>query len=151
MKKLLPIIIGLPVALVATTPYQPSQAQTFTAAPKSCIYLKEVSTGRPTIRKVIARGNTNSNTDFAVPTGTSFTSYIGKFIPENNDTYTAEVNLKYNDGSSSQPVKRTFQARRFFMYQVPFRTPTGRQPFQINSRVTGTANTAYQVAVLACK
>jgi hypothetical protein len=151
MKKLLPIIIGLPVALVATTPYQPNQAQAFPAAPKNCIYLKEVSTGRPTVRKVIARGNTNSNTDFAVPTGTQFSSYIGKLIPENNDTYTAEANLKYNDGSTSQAVKRTIQARRLFLYQVPFRTPTGRQPFQINARVTGNANTAYQVAVLACK
>jgi hypothetical protein len=151
MKKFLPIIIGLPVALVATTPYQPTQAQTFAAPPQSCIYLKEVATGRPAIRKVIERGNTNANTDFAVPTGTRFTSYIGKLIPENNDTYTAEANLKYNDGSSSQAVKRTIQARRLFMYQVPFRTPTGRQPFQINARVTGTANTAYQVAVLACK
>jgi hypothetical protein len=131
MKKFLPVIIGLPVTLVATTPYQPTQAQTFAAPPQNCIYLKEVTTGRPTVRKVIARGNTNANTDFAVPTGTRFTNYIGKLIPENNETYVAEANLKYNDGSSSQAVKRTIQARRLFLYQQPFRTPTAKQPFQI--------------------
>ncbi|WP_156427047.1 hypothetical protein [Leptolyngbya sp. NIES-2104] len=36
-------------------------------------------------------------------------------------------------------------------YNQPFRTPTDRQPFQINARVTGNRNTAYQVAVLACE
>ncbi|MGQ9872141.1 hypothetical protein [Leptodesmis sp.] len=60
------------------------------------------------------------------------------------------MNLRYNDNSTSQVVRRTIQARRFYRYDQPFRTPTDRQPFQINARVTGDRNTAYQVAVLAC-
>lgn len=151
MKKFLTILDGVSIAASTVVLSLPTQAQTFPpAAPKDCIYLKEITTRRPIIRKVVARNNTNANTDFAVPTGRSFSSYIGMFLPENNDRYRVEANLKYNDGTSSTVVKRDIQARRFFVYQQPFRTPTGVQPFQINARITGNANTAYQVAVLAC-
>ncbi|MCL6436523.1 MAG: hypothetical protein K6T90_20420 [Leptolyngbyaceae cyanobacterium HOT.MB2.61] len=142
---------GLSIATAATLLCQPTQAQTFPAAPPNCVYLKEVTTGKTVIRKVIALNNSNANTDFAVPTGIRFSSYIGRFIPENNARYQVDVNLKYNDGSSSTVVSRTIQARRFYLYNQPFQTPTGRQPFQINSRVTGTRNTAYRVSVLACR
>lgn len=151
MKSILPIsLIGLYLATAAAAVIQPVQAQSFPIAPRGCVYLREITTGRTFIRKVIARNNSNANTDFAVPTGTRFVNYIGKLIPENNDRYQAEVNLKYNDNSKSQVVNRKIQARRFYLYQQPFRTPTDRQPFQINTRVTGNGNTAYQVAVLAC-
>lgn len=150
MKPLLLSVIGLYLTTAAVTEVQPAQAQSFPSPPKGCIYLREITTNRPAIRKVIASNNSNANTDFAVPTGTRFVTYVGKLIPENNSNYTAEVNLKYNDNSTSQVVSRKIQARRFYLYQQPFRTPTDRQPFQINTRVTGDRNTAYQVAVLAC-
>lgn len=151
MRKLIAVATGLSLATVAVTLYQPTQAQTFPPAPKKCIYLREITTKQAVVRKVIATNNSNANTDFAVPTGIQFTSYIGKLIPENNARYQADVNLKYNDGSSSTVVSRTIQARRFYLYNQPFRTPTGRQPFQINTRVTGDRNNAYQVALLACE
>ncbi len=150
MKPILSSIVGLYLTTAAVTVVQPAQAQSFPPAPKGCIYLREVTTKSPFIRKVIAANNSNANTDFAVPTGTRFVTYVGRLIPENNATYTAEVNLRYNDNSTSQVVRRTIQARRFYRYDQPFRTPTDRQPFQVNARVTGDRNTAYQVAVLAC-
>lgn len=150
MKPVLSSVIGLCLTTAAVMVIQPVQSQSFPNAPKGCVYLREITTGRPAIRKVIARNNSNANTDFAVPTGTRFVSYVGKLIPENNDRYQAEVNLKYNDNSTAQVVNRTIQARRFYLYQQPFRTPTDRQPFQINARVTGNNNTVYQVAILAC-
>ncbi len=151
MKKLLISVIGFYVATAAITAYQPSPVQAFPPAPRGCVYLKEITTRSTSIRKVIASNNSNANTDFAVPTGIRFVTYIGKLIPENNARYQVEVNLKYNDNSSSQVVNRTIQqARRFYLYQQPFRTPTDVQPFQINARITGDRNTAYQIAVLAC-
>lgn len=150
MKNSLLSVIGLYLVTAALSVSQPAQAQ-FPKAPPRCVYLREITTGRTSIRKTIATNNSNANTDFAVPTGTQFTNYIGKLIPENNANYEAEVNLKYNDNSASQVVKRSIQARRFYLYQQPFRTPTNRQPFQVNTRITGTRNTAYQVAVLACQ
>ncbi|UBF30016.1 hypothetical protein K9N68_38095 (plasmid) [Kovacikia minuta CCNUW1] len=151
MKNFLIPVTGLWMVAATTMFFHPVQAQTLPAAPQNCVYLREISTGKRLIRKVVATNNSNANTDFAVPTGTRFTSYIGKLIPENNARYTAEAYLKYNDASSSKAVSRTIQARRFYLYQQPFRTPTAKQPFQINARVTGVRNTAYQVLVLACR
>ena len=129
---------------------QSAQAQ-FPAAGPGCQYLREVTTRQTQIRKVIARNNSNANTDFVVPTGVAFTSYLGMMIPENNERYTAEVNLKYADNTSSTVAKRDVQARRFYLYQLPFRTPTNTQPFQVNARITGNGNTAYRIAIQACR
>lgn len=143
--------VGLYLATAVISVGQPAQAQNFPKAPPNCVYLREVTTGRTSIRKVIASNNSNANTDFVVPTGVSFTNYNGKFIPENNDRYRVEANLKYADNTTSRVIDRSIQARRFYLYQQPFRTPTNAQPFQVNARVTGTRNTAYQLAVLACR
>jgi len=151
MKSFFFSIIGLYLTTAVVSIQQPAQAQNFPKAPQNCVYLREVTTGRPSIRKVIASNNSNANTDFIVPPGTSFTSYNGKFIPENNSNYRVEVNLKYADNTTSRVINRQVQARRFYLYQQPFRTPTAGQPFQINARITGDRNTAYQIAVLACR
>lgn len=151
MKVLPSSIISLYLATTAISVSLPAQAQSFPKAPQNCVYLREVTTGRTAIRKTIANNNSNANTDFVVPTGTSFSSYNGKFIPENNARYRVEANLKYADNTTSQVVNRTVQARRFYLYQQPFRTPTANQPFQVNARVTGDRNNAYQIAVLACR
>lgn len=151
MKTILTTATALYMATTAMMLPQPAQAQSFPAAPKGCVYLREATTRNTVIRKVIETNNSNANVDFVVPTGTSFSSYIGKLIPENNARYTIEVNLKYNDNTTSRAVDRTIQARRFYLYQQPFRTPTSQQPFQINSRITGSRNTAYRVAIVACQ
>ena len=151
MKKLILGSTGVAIALGSLSLAVLPVAAQFPNAPNNCVYLKEITTRQTTIRKVIASNNSNANTDFAVPTGVAFTSYIGRFIPENNAGFTAEVNMKYNDGSSSMVVQRSVNARRFYRYDQPFRAPTDRQPFQINVRITGQRNTAYRVAVLACQ
>ena len=152
MKTFLTIAGGLSIAVATVSLYTPTQAQQLPPAPSSCSYLKEIRTGRPAIRKSVATNNSNDNTDFAVPTGTSFSSYIGRLIPENNERYRVEFNLKYNDGSSSTAVSRTIaDAKRFTVYDLPFRTPTSRQPFQINARIRSSRNNTYSVLVLACQ
>ncbi|MER3435521.1 MAG: hypothetical protein C4288_19500 [Leptolyngbya sp. ERB_1_1] len=147
MRRLLAIATGLSMT-TAVLVQQPTQAQGTT---RRCIALREITTKQRAIRKVIALNNSNANTDFAVPTGRQFSSFVAQVIPENNSRYEIEVNLKYNDGSSSRAVSRTIDARRFYRYDQPFRTPTARQPFQINTRITGNRNTAYQVSVFACQ
>ncbi|MBV9390050.1 MAG: hypothetical protein JOZ78_26805 [Chroococcidiopsidaceae cyanobacterium CP_BM_ER_R8_30] len=143
---------GLSIALATVSLYKPMQAQELPPAPSNCSYLKEVRTGKPAIRQSVATNNSNSHTDFAVPTGTSFTSYIGRLIPENNAQYRVEFNLKYNDGTSSTAVSRTIaNAQKFSVYNLPFRTPTNRQPFQVNANIRSGRNNAYTVLVLACR
>jgi len=36
-------------------------------------------------------------------------------------------------------------------YSLPFQSPTGRQPYQINFNINGMNNNAYTIAVMACK
>jgi hypothetical protein len=151
MKTLLKITGGLSIAALAVVIQPLSQAQMFPKAPSGCVYLREVITGRTEIRKVVAANNSNANTDFAVPTGTRFTNYNAKFIPENNTRFNVEVNLRNSDNSTSRVVSRGIDARRFYLYNQPFRTPTDKQPFQINTRVTAGRNNAYRIAVLACQ
>ncbi|WP_068819735.1 hypothetical protein [Phormidesmis priestleyi] len=146
MKKVFSIPAGLSMGIAAVMLHQPAQAQT-----RSCTSLREVSTHQRSIRKVITLNNTNANTDFAVPTGTRFKSYTAQVTPENNSHYGIEVNLKYNDGSSSKAVSRSVEAKRFYRYDQSFRTLTNRQPYQINTRITGDRNTAYQVSVFGCQ
>ena len=145
------ITTGLSVAIAAMMLNQPTQAQTSAPAARNCVFLREVSTRQRTIRKVINLNSLNANTDFDVPPGTRFNSYIARVIPENNSRYQIDVNLKYNNGSSSKMVSRSIEARRFFLYSQPFLTPTNRQPFQVNTRIAGSRNTAYQVSVLGCQ
>jgi hypothetical protein len=150
MKKLLTTTTTLYLAIAAIM--LPQSAQAFPAVPPNCVYLREVTTRNTVIRKVIETNNSNANVDFVVPTGTSFSSYVGMMIPENNAGYNVEVNLKYNDNTTSRAIDRKIpQALRSYLYRQPFRTPTSQQPFQINSRITGQRNTAYRVAILACQ
>ncbi|MGC8713971.1 MAG: hypothetical protein ACP5RH_16400 [Leptodesmis sp.] len=51
MKPVLSSIIGLYLTTAAVTVVQPAQAQSFPPAPKGCVYLREVTTGRTFIRK----------------------------------------------------------------------------------------------------
>lgn len=148
MKKSLALTTGLLMTAATVMIYQPTQAQTAT---RSCIPLREITTKQRAVRKLIALNNSNANTDFAVPTRRQFSSYVVQVIPENNARYNIEVNLKYNDESSSKVISRSIDARRFYRYDQPFQTPTVRQPFQINTRITGSRNDAYQVSVFACQ
>ncbi len=152
MKTLLKIFGGLSIAAMTVAIHPVVQAaRMFPFAPKGCVYLREVNTGSTEIRKVVANNNSNANTDFAVPTGTRFTNYNAKFIPENNTRFDVEVNLRNSDNSTSRVVSRRIDAKRFYLYNQPFRSPTEKQPFQINTRVTAGRNNVYSIAVLACQ
>lgn len=127
----------------------PQTAPPLPALQKNCVFLKEVSTGQIQIRKVVRVGN--ENTDFAVPTGIRFRSYIAQFLPENNASYQANLFFKYNDGTNSRVFSKTIAGKRFQREVGAFRSPTARQPFQINFNVSSNRNNAYQVAVMACR
>jgi hypothetical protein len=129
-------------------PSQPTQAQA------ACIALKEITTGQTVVRKQIstgALGNNNWNTDFAVPVGVAFSSYTVRIVPENNANYQITINLKYNNRSSSTVFKRTVPLLRFNPFVQNFRSPTARQPFQINTNIGGDRNNAYSVSAFACR
>lgn len=142
------VLAGTPLALFTNI----SQAQTPPPLPtlqKNCVFLKEVTTGKVEIRKIATKGN--QNTDFAVPTGVRFTSYIAQLLPENNADYGIDMYFKYNDGSNAKVYSKTNAAQRYKRIAGPFRSPTAKQPYQINFSVATPVNNAYRVAVMACK
>jgi hypothetical protein len=71
--------------------------------------------------------------------------------PQNTATYQIAVNLKYNTGNSSEVFNRSVPLQRFQLFQTTFRTPTVKQPIQINTNIGGDLNNVYSVAVLACR
>jgi len=121
------LILGLTsMAVVASTKDQATEL------PKNCQYLKEVATNQTHIRKQIdAIGKNNFNTDFAVPGVT--------------------INLKYPDNSVNSAFQKNVEMKRGETYSLPFQSPTGRQPYQINFNINGMNNNAYTIAVMACK
>ena len=124
--------------------------QTFSPTiPKSCTALEEVSTGQTVIRKEARMGN--DNVDFTVPAGRVFRSYRALMRPENNANYSATVNLKYRNGTSSKAFSRNISMVRMKVYKLPFRTPTANKHYQSNLNVGTARNNAYSVAVLACR
>jgi hypothetical protein len=123
-----------------------------TKLPKNCQYLKEVATSQTHIRKKIdAIIGKNFNTDFAVPAGVKFTSFKGVMIPENDGKYGVTVNLKYPDNSVNSAFQKNVEMKKGETYSLPFQSPTGRQPYQINLNINGANNNAYTIAVMACK
>jgi len=138
----------IPVALVISS--QTAQTQT----PPGCVYLQEVSTGQNSIQKTVSvrgLGDNNWNTDFAVPMGTIFNYYIARVYPQNDANYDVTINLKYNNNSSSQVFKNSVPMQRYTLYSTQFRTPTTRQPYQVNMNVGSDVNNVYSVAVLGCQ
>jgi hypothetical protein len=120
--------------------------------PKNCQYLKEVATNQTHIRKKIdAMIGKNFDTDFAVPAGVKFASFKGIVLPENEGTYGVTINLKYADNSISSALRKDVSMKSGETYSLPFQSPTGRQPYQINFNINGANNNAYTIAVMACK
>ncbi|MGK7926251.1 MAG: hypothetical protein AB4290_13580 [Spirulina sp.] len=123
------------------------------AAELGCEFFKEVSTGQTQIRKkiqVTLLTRNNWNTDFAVPTGTPFDFYVAIMTPENDANYQVSIHLKYPQNRSDTVYDRSYPMERGRTYTLPFQSPTGEQPYQVNFRVGGANNNAYNIAVVGC-
>jgi hypothetical protein len=98
--------------------------------------------------------NNNWNTDFAVPSDRSFNRYLATILPENNANYDIELNLKYNDSSSSSGYKKDNVAvvagQQLVLSAMPI---SKRNPFQVNIFVGGlnAIGNTYTVSVSGCK
>lgn len=120
--------------------------------PKNCQYLKEVATNQTHIRKSIdSIIGKNFDTDFAVPPGMKFTSYKASMVPENEGTYGITVNLKYADNSVSSAFRKDVALKNRVPYSLDFKSPTAKQPYQINLNINGNNKNTYTIAVMACR
>ncbi len=59
--------------------------------------------GKNQVRKTISLSNVpgfNWNTEFAIPTGKYYKSYVARIYPNNNGKYNAKLSLKYSNGTT---------------------------------------------------
>ncbi len=71
--------------------------------------------------------------------------------PQNNANYQVTVNLKYNDNTAAEVYRRSIPMQQYELYSKTFRSPTAKQPYQVNVNVGSDPNNVYSVAVLACQ
>lgn len=136
-----------------------AKAEKLAQTPNNCQSLKEIKSGDTSVRKVIQNPldldfkgfENNWNTDFAVPTATKFKTYTATITPENEAVYDVAVNLKYNDGTTATVHDKKTAMQRGKKYSLPFASPDGNQPYQVNLKVKGDNNNAYTIAVTACR
>jgi hypothetical protein len=95
-------------------------------------------------------GPGNINVDFSVPSTQEFEFYEVTFIPENEANYRVAINFRYPDGSQSNVWSGSGDAQQGETYSRQFSSPTGEQPFLINTSVAGERNIAYTISVSAC-
>jgi len=94
----------------------------------------------------------NWNTDFVVPAGVRFSYYAVTITPENNANYNISIHFKYPNNTSDTLFQNgSVQMARWQPWRLDLQSPTGRQPFQINTRIGGANGNFYRVRVSACR
>lgn len=119
-----------------------------------CDAFKEVTTGKTEIRKSIQNSliiRDNWNTDFAIPTGKKFDFFVGTMLPENTGTYDVSIRLKYPDNTSDTVYSKNVPMEKGESYSLTFRTPTSKQPYQVNTLIGGSNNNTYTVSIIGCQ
>jgi hypothetical protein len=97
--------------------------------------------------------NNNWNTDFAIPSGSTFNRYVATIVPENNANYDVKLILKYSDNSSSGAYRKDNVAVKVGQPLRLVGTPRANSdPFQVNVFVGGinAIGNTYTVSVLGC-
>lgn len=146
---LLTLGLGVGSNLAVTT--APAIAQT-------CTPLTVVGTSQTEVQKTVSPisflvTSTNWNTDFVVPSGANFTSYVATITSQEGTTYDIDVNLKYNDDTIDQAYSvRETELTVGESRQIDVSPRVGEQPYQVNLRVGGieAADNVYTASVVGC-
>jgi hypothetical protein len=97
-------------------------------------------------------GPGNANTDYVVPGGRRYKSYIVTLVPENTADYKLSVNFKYANDKAREVIKeRTVKLQRNTPYVASIPNTGLPQPYQVNLFVTGTNGNVYNARVSGCQ
>jgi len=128
----------------------PAQADT-------CTPLRVVGGQGFEVRKRIERRggivtSNNWNTDFIVPGGVRFNYYTITITAENTANYNVAAHFKYPDNSSSTVFENgSLPLQQWKPRSLNVKSPTGRQPFQVNLRIGGNNGNVYRARISACR
>lgn len=147
---------GLPPALLGcllTTASLPAIAQ------PDCQLLSVLGSGDTAVRKSVSPPATffsknNWNTDFLVPQGEFFSSFIAEIKPENSGEYTVKMFLKYgNDTADKVYDRKAVPLENGEPLLITGNVRSGEQPYQINLLVGGiqASGDPYTATVQGCR
>jgi hypothetical protein len=97
--------------------------------------------------------NNNWNTDFAIPSGSTFNRYVATILPENNANYDVKLILKYSDNSTSGAYRKdNVEVKVGRPLKLVGAPRSQSDPFQVNVFVGGISaiGNTYTVSVAGC-
>ncbi len=126
----------------------PVQAQT-------CYALRVVGAQSTQVQKKVSAPGTlfsrsNWNTDFAVPSGQSFSRFVATVLPQNGGEYKVQMALKYNNNTADQVYNQTVTLPEKKPFTISGATRNNATPYQVNVSVGGLAATGNSYTVSAC-
>ena len=128
------------------------------SASETCVAFRPMNSATYEVRKTVSSSGVtpgfrnNWDTDFVVPGGTRFTRYIATITSETPENYNIIINFRFPDNTASQVFRRDGVR---LVGGVPFQIigdppPAARQPFQINTNVSGRQGATYRISVSGC-
>ncbi|MBD2021327.1 hypothetical protein H6F43_14190 [Leptolyngbya sp. FACHB-36] len=122
-----------------------------------CTPLRVVEgTGTQVQKKVSVPGTptsrSNWNTDFAVPSGRSFSRYVATIRPANTGQYDVQMFLKYPNNTADKVFDQRASYRERNSYTIPGSPRLNANPYQINVFVggVGAVGNTYTLSVAGC-
>lgn len=135
-----PFVAQAPVQADTCTPLKPVGGQGFE--------VRKRIDGRPGGLVV----SNNWNTDFIVPGGIRFKYYAVTITAENTANYDISIHFRYPNNTSDTVFQNgSVGLTRWQPWRLELQSPTGRQPFQVNTRIGGTNGNVYRVRVSGCR
>jgi hypothetical protein len=127
-------------------------------AAETCVSFKPLEGSQYEVRKTISSPGVtpgvrnNWDTDFIVPGGTRFIRYITTITSELPANYNVIINFRHSNNTSEQVFRRDgLSLVGGIPFQIVIEPPaSGRQPFQINTNISGRQGTTYRVSVSGC-
>lgn len=136
----------------------PFHTHAMVKAAETCVSFRALGSPGYEVRKTVSSSGVtpgvrnNWDTDFIVPGGTNFTRYITTITSEVPANYNIIINFRHSDKTSEQVFRRDGAALVGGLpFQIVIDPPaSSRQPFQINTNISGRQGSTYRVSVSGC-
>jgi len=130
----------------------PAQAQV-------CTPLQVVGANRSQVEKKVSVpgagpiARNNWNTDFAIPSGRAYSSYVATIAPRNGGDYSVAMNLKYANDSVDKVFDEKINLKEGQPFRIKGSPRINSRPYQINLSVGGVevVGNSYILTVAGCQ
>ncbi len=129
------------------------------AIAQTCTSLKVVGAPGTRIEKTVSVpgagliARNNWNTDFTVPRGQSFRSYVATVTPKSTANFSIQMSLKYPNNAADTVFNQKVELKQDKPFTMTGSPRIGVTPFQVNLSVGGVeaVGSNYTVSVVGCR